>query len=188
MSIIHELNIYLPSDISGYIYDILSFGIMDSRDAAKYGVVDLIKYPESAIGEITEYCSIDVIKSLFRCIEGKLQVENIHDMTYYALNNDRKDIYDMLNPCRIKYEIPVKNSSKETFDIAISLVNNDIYINYNDIHKYDNVKLYCCFEKVSLTEIFINNSMKMLDMYKRDCSELDMKCIEAFYGDKKNST
>ncbi len=189
------LNVYFPDAISVYIYDILSHGIMGSCEAAKYGIRELIKYPESAFNQITKYCSIDMIKSLFPLIEGKIKVELMYNAIFYSLANGRKDVYDIiygheeiknLNPyVKNDYDLIYKNCTIQTLKI-LNRLSKDTY-KYKYIYKYDRSDLFSLIKKPSLLNMFKNDSQKIMREFAEKCNNANkLKCINAYLGYEKN--
>ncbi len=214
METIKCLNRYFPKVISGVIFDILAFGVMDSCDAARYGVTELIKYPESAINEITKFCSMEVIKTLFplveqsvciyerNCMVCRLHVYQVPDMIYCSLLNGRKDIYDNLytkkvyvlkktkklirERCRTYFSH--KNVTMETIEIigkiTPSKIHDSMTCTRTEIYESDNVNLYDYIKSHDLFLILLCNAVKILNVFARNCSDEHKKYIDAFYGDR----
>ncbi len=193
MTTLRLLKVHFPKVIADLIYDILSHGILDSHAAAKYGVIELIKYPESALDNIAQYCSLDVIKELFHFQDGYIHVEQMYDAIYYALINGRMDMYNVINYDKIK-KLPVniytlhsiyEKTSKETFHIlkykykAYSPVSEILY-------KYDRADLFDEYKDVhSIRQMIMCNADKMLLEYSKICGQNEMVYINAYFGDEK---
>ncbi len=196
METVRIINAYFPKVISNLIYDILAHDIADSRDAAIYGVIELIKYPESAFDAITKHCSIDAVKSIFPIVNGKIKVSQMYDAIYHSLVNGRKDIYDIiLNHKKIKHLSPemcdddklYKNCTDETFAILMKLFGEkNTYVIHDKIYEYDRVDLLKYVSKPDLYFALLYGSKKIIAKIKSGGDNKHITYIKAYYGDEKS--